>query len=196
MTKHEQLRLVSNTVFFIAQILLLLGLYAKGYLDFMRSLAATTFIWIIYTGLEYKYRFYMDNYVRMLVMTAILTDGFFGYYLEYYVTSFVFDKIQHAFGTYAFAFFAYVLTVQLKPRPILGQGFIFVLVTALGISIGAIYEIVEFLVDRYGNPIIPSQASLLDTNLDIICDMLGAMLAAVQVAYAGFLQGISAIDEK
>lgn len=191
MTKYEQLRLISSAVFFLVQILLLFGLYAKGYPDFMRSLAVTTYIWIIYSYLEHKYGFYMDNYVRMLVMTAVITDGFFGYYLEYYVSSFVFDKVQHIFGTYAFALFAYVLVIQLAPSRMLGRTFTFVLITALGISIGAIYEVAEFLVDQYANPIIPSQASLLDTDLDIVCDIVGAAIAGAQVAYTGFLAQIS-----
>lgn len=190
MTRHKQLRLISSAIFLAAQILLLLGLYAKGYPDFMRSVAVTTCAWIIYSYVEIKYEFDMDNYVRMLVMTALLTDGFFGYYLGYYVSSFIFDKVQHVFGTYAFALFAYILVRQLTMRTVPGRMFTFILVAALGVSIGAFYEIGEFLVDQYANPIIPSQAGLLDTDLDIICDIAGAILAGAQVSYTGFLAGI------
>lgn len=191
MLKHEQLRLISSAVFLAAQILLLLGLHAKGYPDFMRSVAVTTYVWIIYSYFEFKYGFYMDNYVRLLAMTALLSDGFFGYYLEYYVESFVFDKVQHVFGTYAFSLFAYVLVVQLMPRKMPSRLFTFILVAALGISIGAFYEIAEFLVDQFAHPIIPSQGGLLDTDLDLICDILGSVLAGAQVSYTRFLAGVS-----
>ena len=187
MTRHEYIRAVASVGFLVVQVLLLFGLFAKGYLDFMRSVAVATSMWIIYSYLEIKYRFYMDNYVRMMVMVAIITDGFFGYYLSYYVTSFVFDKLQHFFGTYVFALFAYVLAAQLVPgQERLSRWFEFIFIACLGISIGTVYEIAEFLVDQFANPIIASQPSLFDTNLDLICDIMGALAAAVQTVFTRF----------
>jgi len=180
--------MISSAVFLAVQILLLFGLYSKGYLDYMRSLAVATYMWVLYSYLEIKYHVYMDNYVRMAVMVAVISDGFFGYYLNYYADSFIFDKVQHVFGSYAFALFAYILVMQLSPGSDRNRTFRFILITCLGISIGMLYEIVEFLVDMFAKPIISSQPSLLDTDLDMICDVIGSALAAAQAVFTRFPQ--------
>jgi hypothetical protein len=178
--------MLTLTGFFLAvQVSTILGLAGKGYLDYARSVGTTTGFWIVYTFLEAKYALYMNNGVRGLVMVAIISDGVFGYYFNYYATSFVFDKILHLFGTYALALFAYILVLQMLNQPV-SRSVKAVLVISLGLSIGASYEILEFLVDHFANPVIPSQPSLLDTDLDLICDSLGAILAAGQVTLTRF----------
>lgn len=186
MTKYMVWRGASTVLFLVLQVAIMFGLIGMGSLDFTRSVAVTTCLWMIYTFIEIKYNFFMNNYVRIAVMTAISSDSFFGYYLAYYVTSFVYDKIQHIFGTYAFALFAYVLLVNLLKYP-MSKVVKFVFVASLGLSIGALYEIAEFLVDTFSNPIIPGQPSLLDTDLDMICDTIGALLAAFHASSKTFV---------
>lgn len=186
MTKYRTYLLISTVLFIVLQAVIMFGLIGKGYYDFTRSVAITTSLWIVYTFIEVKYNAYMNHYVRAAAMTAITIDAFFGYYLAYYLTSFTFDKLLHAFGTYAFALFAYVLVVQLLKFPA-GGLFKFILATSLGLSIGAFYEIIEFLVDTFSNPIIPSQVNLLDTDLDIVCDAIGAIIAGFHAARKTFI---------
>jgi uncharacterized membrane protein YjdF len=128
----------------------------------------------------------MINYVRTTVMLTIVFDSFFGYYLGYYITSTIFDKLLHIFGAYAFALFAYVLAVQRLNSP-LPRLMNCILIISLGISLGALYEIAEYLVDSFGNPVLPGQPSLQDTDLDLISDTVGAILAATHFRYAEFV---------
>lgn len=182
----QRIRKLLDVVFFTAQISLMFGLSANGYLDFMRSVAATSCLWIVYVWVEAKHDLYVPNYVRTAVMMAIFMDGFFGYYLAYYITSTVFDKLLHIFGTYAFSLFAFVIIMQ-RLRLGLPPWFCGLFIILLGISQGVMYEIAEFMVDSWGNPILPGQPSLEDTNLDLIGDTVGALLAALHVLYQKFI---------
>lgn len=179
--------ILSITVFFlVSQILIMLGLAGEGRFDYIRSVMATTSLWLIYTFLEARYRWSMNNYVKVLIVLTLVSDGFFGYYLNLYATSTIFDKILHAFGTYAFALFIYLLVVQLLKNPV-NQLFKFILVVCLGLSFGAFYEILEFVTDQISHPVPPSQPSLLDTDLDLISDVIGAVLAAIHATSRTFI---------
>lgn len=177
---------ILNCIFVSAQVLLLLGLATRGHTEFMRSVASTTVLWVGYCWLENKHRVEIHNYVRTVTMLAIISDGFFGYYLGYYITSTIFDKIQHIFGIYAFSLFAFALLAKVLPAPLSGLG-TYAVVISLGVSLGTYYEIAEFMVDTFGSPSIPAQANLLDTDLDLIADTIGAVMAAVHIRYAPFL---------
>lgn len=181
------LRKILDGVFLAIQIALMLGLANQGYPAFIRSVAATTVAWFAYVWLESRCFFSISNYVRTAVMLTIVFDSFFGYYLGYYVTSTIFDKLLHIFGAYAFSLFVYVLAVQRLSSP-LPRIINSILIISLGISLGALYEIAEFLVDSFGNPVLPGQPSLLDTDLDLIGDTVGAILAAIHFQYAEFIE--------
>lgn len=182
--------LTITLIFLVLEMIITIALIATGNTGVIPNVAGLTAVWIIYTLLELRYGFYMSNYVRIVAMTACLSDSFFGYFLNYYQSSFVFDKIQHAFGTYAFSLFAYVLVAQLLTRPV-SRLFTFILVMALGLAIGTVYEISEFIGDLIGNPDHPSQPSLLDTDLDLIGDAIGAVIAGLHVIFQLFKSSFS-----
>lgn len=182
MTTHKKITLIMTAIFIAVQIGLMLGLVWKGYPEYVRSTGVPTLLFLLYTAAEWKYDFYMNHGVRAIFMTAIFTDGFFGYYLNLYVTSFVFDKMQHVFGSYGWGLFTFILVAQISCRP-MGRLFKFILAAALALSIGAIYEILEFIGDSISKSNLPSQPSLLDTDLDLVSDLIGAILAGLQAAF-------------
>lgn len=175
------IKTVMNSVFFAIQITLMIGLASHDNLSFIRGVAATTLLWMGYVWLEARYRLSMSHYIRSCVMLTIIADGFFGYYLGYYMTSTIFDKLLHIGGAYAFSLFACNLAIQRLVSP-LPRLFSFVFVISLGISLGTLYEIAEFFMDTFGHPVLPGQPSLQDTNLDLIGDTVGALLAAIHSA--------------
>jgi uncharacterized membrane protein YjdF len=121
-----------------------------------------------------------------MIGITIISDSLFGYYLDLYVISSVFDKMLHIFGTYSLSLFVYILVVQLL-RDAVSRPFKFILVFCLGISIGAVYEIIEFLADNISHSSMPSQPSLLDTDLDLIGDVIGAVCAAIHATFGKFI---------
>lgn len=179
-----------NSIFALIQIWVIVGLVAKEQPAFARSVAATTFVYVVYSWLEVHFALFMNNYVRTVTMLAIISDGFFGYYLGYYVTSSVFDKVQHVFGIYAFSLFFYILMAQAKIA-FMSRLATSLLIVSLGVSIGTIYEIAEFLVDTFGHPAIPAQSGLADTDMDLIADSVGAVFAAIHVRFSSFLDKAS-----
>jgi len=184
---NDKSPLLKITVLFLAiQIILMFELSRQGQYSYTRSIMSTTCFWAIYAFLEARYKFYMNTYVRVVVVLTILFDGFFGCYLDLYTTSSIFDKILHVFGTYAFSLFAYVLVVQLLKHPV-NSSFKYILVVTLGVSLGAFYEILEFLTDTFSHPIPMSQPSLLDTDLDLIGDAIGANFAAIHASTKTFI---------
>lgn len=186
MANDKSALLKITVIFFVIQMILMFELSRQGQYSYTRSVMATTCFWAIYAFLEARYRFYMNTYVRVMIILTLILDGFFGSYLDLYTTSSIFDKILHVFGTYAFSLFAYVLVVQLLKQPV-RSSFKFILVVSLGVSLGAFYEILEFLTDAFSHPIPISQPSLLDTDLDLMGDAMGAVFAAIHAICRTFI---------
>ncbi len=175
-----------NLLIIFTQAAVIAGLAMELHFDYIRSVLVTTGLWLVYMFLEARYRLHMNNFVRVIVGVTLVSDSFFGYYLDLYARSSVFDKILHVFGTYALSLFVYILVVELLKNPV-NRPLKFVLVTCLGISIGAVYEIAEFFTDNILHPPLMSQPSLLDTDLDLIGDVLGALCAAAHATFRNFI---------
>jgi len=186
MTRYKWTMFGIDVLFLAIQLVIMFGLAKGGYFDYIRSIMVTTCFWGVYVLLEARYGLYMNNYVRAVLVLSIVNDAFFGYYLDFYATSSIVDKILHVFGTYSFSLFAYVLVVQLLNNPV-QRSFKFILVVCLGLSIGTSYEILEFITDNISHPVPPSQPSLLDTDLDLIGDAIGAVFAAIHATSRTFI---------
>ena len=94
------------------------------------------------------------------------------------------DRIQHIFGTYSFTLFFFFLITQLNAKSIISKTGEFIFIVALGIALGTFVEMIEFLIDIVTTPNIPYQPSLIDTNLDLISDMVGAIIAAFHLNFS------------
>lgn len=183
MGEDARVRLIITGGCIVAQIMVMLGLAGQENKEFMRGAAWGAVLLLAYTLWEIKCRLYMSNYVRALVAITVVADSYVGGYLGYYMTSQVFDKGLHLFGTYSFAMFCYILLAQLVIRQPVNRLFTCLFIICLGISLGVVYELLEFAVDMINKPVLPGQASLIDTDLDLAADTVGAVIAAVQLAY-------------
>lgn len=183
MTNQRKITLILTGIFLAALIGLILGLSLQGRHDYAWNIAVKACVWTGYTFLEIKYNLALNHYIRVLVMAVVFSDSLLGLFFNLYVTSVIFDKIQHIVGSYAFALFAYTLLCRWL-QPAMSRTFSCLLVILLGVSIGACYEIGEFVGDLIAKPLVPSQPSLLDTNLDLMADLAGALLAAAHVAFS------------
>lgn len=185
MNRHILIMSRINILIIIIQGVVLLGLAIGSHYDYALVVLITTSVWLVYIFLEVRYMLYMNNFVRAMIGITLVSDSFFGFYLDLYVRSFVFDKVLHVFGTYSLALFTYILVVQLLKNTV-NRPFKFILVVCLGISIGAVYEILEFFVDNISHSL-PGQPSLLDTDLDLIGDVIGAVCAAIHASFGKFI---------
>ncbi|CQR72437.1 hypothetical protein SOV_13970 [Sporomusa ovata DSM 2662] len=180
MTAQRKKMLILTGTFLAILASIAWSLVQQGRYDYAQNIAIKIVFWVIYTFWEVRSGITISNYIRASVMAILISDSYFGLYLDYYVTSSIFDKVQHVFGSYVFSLFAYSIICKLS-QPMIGRGFTFIFILTLGLSMGAIYEVGEFLGDSIAKPSMPSQPNLLDTDLDLIADIMGSLLAAVHV---------------
>lgn len=166
-----------------AQGFSLWGIVSRGNHDFIGNIIGSSLFWIAYTLFEYIYKLKISYYIRLAIVIAIISDGFLGFYLNLYVISPIFDRVQHVFSTYIFSLFFYAILMHFKHKPIEMRWIRFIFIAAIGMAIGSINEIIEFAADTVMKPQIPNQPSLQDTNLDLISNAVGALIAGVHSLY-------------
>lgn len=129
---------------------------------------------------EIKYNLSLSNYLRIIVYLSISGHTIIGELMGLYVISPLFDKLLHILGSYSFAILGYVLSgihdLPLSPK------IRFLVIIAIGLSLGTIYELWEFAMDQLTNPPAPAQSGLTDTNLDLLADLGGSILAAFHIS--------------
>lgn len=168
----------------IVQGFSLLGIISRGNRDFIGNIVGTTVFWLAYTLCEYIYKLKIHYYIRLAVVVSIISDGLFGFYFNLYVTSPLFDRIQHIFAAYSLALFLYAICMCFMKDAIKDKWMIFILVTAIGMAAGSFYEIIEFAIDTLMKPQILNQPSLQDTDLDLLSNTIGAIFAGVHSMYS------------
>lgn len=89
------------------------------------------------------------------------------------------------FGTYTVALFAYSFTKNIMQISFNLKTNIFLYITLLGVSIGTIFELLEFIADITINPSVHNQRGLIDTNLDMAANLIGALIAAFHASVIG-----------
>ncbi|OPX88824.1 MAG: hypothetical protein A4E53_01784 [Pelotomaculum sp. PtaB.Bin104] len=184
MDNYTKKRLL-DYVFFILQLITIILLIKAGKSDNVKEVIFVIALFVIYIFVEAKYNLHMSNYIRGCMMALALLHTYPGKYLDLYLTSTIFDKALHVFGTYAIALFAYSLMDQVMGVTFTHRRNKFVFIAILGISLGAIFEIIEFVADNTLNPMIHNQPNLTDTNLDMVADVFGALIAALHSAFGG-----------
>lgn len=151
--------------------------------SYTAGVTASTASFILYSLLENKYRLNISNYIRANVVLTITFHNFLGKYLNLYVRSFLFDNPLHVYGNYSFTLFFYALIAQVFHPQFRSQWSKFLYIVLLGISLGLIFELGEFVLDIISQPIIPNQQGLNDTNFDMLFDLCGSIIAAVHLTW-------------
>lgn len=168
--------------FFTIQILTTALLFiAHKQPEFIYGVVSTTIGYGLYLYFENRFHLFTSNYVLGGLAITLFIHHFIGEYLRLYEKSYVFDKALHIFGTYIFTIFLFGLLVQIlwvSFSSTLSQG---IFVVLLGTSIGMSFEILEFVLDLVIDPKVPYQDGLVDTNIDMISDVVGAFIAVFYI---------------
>jgi hypothetical protein len=61
----------------------------------------------------------------------------------------------------------------------------------LSLALGCFYELFEFLEDLIFNPVYKNQPNLLDTDLDLVSDLIGGLLAALHWRLSSHLKALT-----
>lgn len=144
---------------------------------------ATYLCFLLFVYLENKFDFYIYDLVLLLVIATIFGHFYIGENLKFYYrcNTKYYDRGLHFFGTAAFTLFAYLLILRTIHPTLNPSAVIFIFILSLGVFIGVVFELLEFCFDSIFKT--NNQSGLIDTNFDLIFDILGAALAGIVVLY-------------
>lgn len=171
----------TQVTFFVAiQVIAVFGFAQAKQFDYIYETLIIIAGALLLTYLEVKKKLPITNYLRIVVFIAISGHTIGGELMNFYGISTIYDKYLHVFGAYSFALLGYVLlgmyNLSLPPKVK------FIMIIAFGLSVGATYELIEFAIDQFSTPTLPAQSGLIDTNLDLLADLLGSMVAATHLS--------------
>ena len=172
--------------FFIVQIITAIALLASDKVYYEYDVVGVIIFYLLCIYLESKFNLFVTNYIRSIVILTLIIHTFIGKFLNYYQTVPAFDIVFHIFGTYSIVLFTYAIMDK-----VLGINFSnrlnkFIFLMLLGGCLGAIYEIFEFLLDLTLKPPIPYQPDLVDTDLDMISDIIGSIIASFHLCIINY----------
>lgn len=171
------IRRITLSIFFIIQIIALILFFSNKQYDYLYETVIILGCILFIACVSYRYKLLIPNYVVVIVLLSLSAHIIGGQLFNLYVKSNTFDKYLHIFGTYSFAILGYfylrIYDITLTKRKRL------IITIMIGISLATIYELMEFTIDYFIKPAVPAQSGLLDTNLDLLADLFGAVLAGV-----------------
>jgi uncharacterized membrane protein YjdF len=170
---------VVDLLFIFIQIICIIALFKGENFDYMRMASGNLFFWIIYMILEKKEKWRIPLYIRIITLLSIAFNDYLGEYLNWYVTSSLYDRLQHFFGTYALTLWIFFVIQQFIQHKLKNQRLTIIFIFSLALALGTIYELLEFIEDEVFKPKIKNQPSLLDTDLDLISNLLGGIFAVI-----------------
>ncbi len=121
----------------------------------------------------------IPDYSIILVILTVICHIFIGKYLNFYNTSIRYDRYLHAFGAFAFAVFSYCVILAFVNPAVHSKMITAIFVFAIGLSLGLLCEMSEFISDITKRKKIKSQRGLIDTDLDMVYDIIGSFAAAI-----------------
>ena len=172
---------IINITYLVLQVLLVPAFIVKKQYF---SVVVTAFIFtlfLLFLLYEHKKGIAITDFIRISVLVTVLSNSFLGDYLDLYNTSVYFDKALHVFGTFSFSVFIFSIAEKKGYLIGLGRIFIFIYILLLGSFLGTMFEIGEFICDLIFKTV--HQSDLIDTNLDMICNTLGAAIAGTFVVF-------------
>ena len=172
-------------VFLLTQVYLAYRYISTGNRMYFKSLLVTNLVFGLYVAADEIFGIGVPYLLRLLVIAALFIHTFFGYFKDRYTRSKVFDRYLHAGGSFAYALFLYSLLSRLLNASVSSKLFGAIMVAFTGIAAGAMFEIIEFAIDR--KMPVKTQRGLKDTDVDLLCDVIGSVLAGI-VAYFFMLQ--------
>ena len=162
-------------MFLLAEAFIAYRYISTGNKLYMKSVLVTNILFALYVSADEIFGIGVPFLVRIFAIVAMFIHTFFGYYKDRYTRSQVFDRYLHAYGSFAYALLIYSLLTRLLHAQAAPQLFEAIMVVFTGIAIGAVFEIIEFFIDK--RMPVKTQRGLKDTDVDLICDVIGSVVA-------------------
>ncbi len=178
---YKSTLIINACIFTVLQCALIVGYFKRR----QPGKAASNFLaWLIMIS----FLFYI-NYIKLYIPEFIITcftitvigHFFLGNFLDLYHRSKIYDRWLHLFGAFSFSLLVFsILNNAVLPFPNSDFYMSFFVIT-LGVSIGTLFEILEFMHDVVSKKKLPCQHGLADTDYDMIFNLLGSIVAGFVV---------------
>lgn len=175
----KQFMLLPVSLFLIVELFIMYKHFRnKKYKNFIEN-CLTCLIIIAFFYLKNKYFFQISDFILIIMLLTILGNSFIGDYLDIYHKSKYYDRFLHMFGSFSAALFTYSLLLNFVGSVEAPYVYTSLFVAAVGISIGVFFEIAEFVHDGVFKKSPRGQHGLIDTDVDLIFNVIGAAVAGV-----------------
>lgn len=172
---------ISVTVFTILILLTMKSFINRKNIKLLGGLIIAYMFFWLFIFIENKFGFHIYDIALLLVAITIFLHFFIGENLRFYYNKGYFDRGLHFFGTIAFTLFAYLIMIETLKPALNSNILIFIFILSLGTLLGVIFELIEFVIDLIFKT--RSQKGLIDTNFDLIFDLIGAIFTGLMVLY-------------
>lgn len=162
-------------LYLLAEAFIAYRFISTGNKLYLKSVLVSNVLFALYVAADEFFAIGVPHLLRLFVIAAMFIHTFIGYYKDRYTRSHKFDRYLHAYGCFAYALFLYSLLTRLIAAQVKPMLFEAIMVAFTGIAIGAIFELIEFLIDQ--KMPVKTQRGLIDTDVDLICDVIGSVLA-------------------
>lgn len=160
-------------------IVVIIAFITNNQSRFIYNVVGIYIVYIVVYYYEMKNIIKTTKLVKILSLLVIFLHLVFGQYLNLYVMNTYFDKVLHVVGTFTIALFiyqAFVISAGIKFRARILQ---VTIIISFGIAFGALFELLEFFLDIIFKT--NHQKDLLDTNIDMLANLIGAIFAGVSL---------------
>lgn len=155
----------------------------KKYNFFYENLVAYI-LFLFFLLAQYKLDFHIKLFIISLVLITFIGHNFIGQYLDWYHQSKYYDAFLHVLGSFSFSLFVYSILDKFTPHITYSKFYVSIFVITIGISLGCIFELGEFALDSITGS--KHQHGLLDTNSDLLANLIGAIIAGIFSSYIFF----------
>ncbi|MEA4969981.1 MAG: hypothetical protein VB051_05535 [Candidatus Pelethousia sp.] len=173
-------------IFLVSQGFIAYRFIHMGNMLYLKAILASNTLFALYVIAEAIFKINVPPLLRILVIGVLFVQNYFGYFKDRFIHSKVFDRYLHIFGTTVFTLFLYNILILLVHPYMYPKIIEAVFVFTFGIAVGALFEVFEFSGDQLMHESVKMQKGLKDTNVDLICNSLGSLIAAI-IAYSFIL---------
>ncbi len=181
MTTYNIYIILALIVLTVFEIIMINGYARQKNYAFIIENAIVYVLFLAFLFLQYKLSFFVELSIITFIIIAMLGHLFGGEYLELYLNKKHYDRVLHGFGTFAFTLFAYSIILKTLLPISEPKLYTTLFVAFLGVTLGAIFELLEFTIDLIFKS--KSQPGLKDTDVDLVSDLVGAILASLTFAF-------------
>lgn len=180
---YNQLLILMTVIFSLVTLFIIIALIIKKQYPFLIVNIVTYVSYIAFLIVQYMMDFQVETYIIVFVLITIIGNNLIGQFLNFYITSQYYDRYLHLFGSFSFALFFYSMLDKIIIPDIRSKIYISIFVASIGISLGCILEIGEFIMDIKNNSNKKNQHGLKDTDTDMISNVIGSITAGIASIY-------------